>query len=224
MANSDTLSEEQNSTSSSWWSVRRTKLAGLCGLIGGIGGLLPLLAGLGIIVPQIGDTGVGISPSLIIILYPVWHLLMGLSVFGANGWYRSGYGRGGRILAVLLGLSLVGEAVSILVLMFGGTMLGELLVPIGVIHGTIWMAIRLFGTLYGIALWGHERVNVITAGLFVTLFPAIFILAPLTQIGFSGALIPAPLNLAVIALGYELLTIDSNTTGSNRSDANRNSK
>lgn len=212
LTNSNTPSEEQNSTSSSWWNARRTKFAGLCGLIGGFGGLLPPLAVLGIIGPQIGNTGVGISPRLVILLYPVWHLLMAVGVFGTNGWYRSRYGRRGRVLAVLLGASLVGEAVSILVLMVGGIMLGELLVPIGVVHATIWMAIRLFGTLYGITLWGHEHVNHLTAGVLVALFPEIFFVAPLTQIGFPGVLISAPLNLAVIAMGYDLWTIDSNTT------------
>jgi hypothetical protein len=197
---------ERSADSSSWWTPRRTKLAGIGSLVGGVGGLAGSFGGLGLVGMSLGDTGIGITPGTVIILYPVWHILLAVGALAANAWYGTRYGRRGRIVAVLLTLSLLGEAGTILVVMVGRTALGELLVPIGVLHATTYMAIRFFGSLYGISLWQCEGVSRLTAGLFVALFPAIFVLAPLTQVGFPGVLIGAPLDLAFIALGYELWT------------------
>lgn len=197
---------ESNAGSSSWWTPGRIKLAGLASLVGGVGGLLGSFGGLGLVGMSLGDTGVGITPGTVIILYPVWHVLLAVGALAANTWYGATYGRRGRIFAVLMALSLLGEAGSILVLMVGRANLGDLLVPIGIFHAAMYMAIRLFGSLYGISLWRSEGMSRLTAGLFVVLFPAIFILAPLTQVGFPGVLIGAPLDLAFIALGYELWT------------------
>lgn len=197
---------ERNAGSSSWWTPRRVKFAGLGSLVGGIGGLLGSFGGLGLVGVSLGDTGIGITPGTVIILYPVWHVLLAVGALAANAWYRTRYGHRSRIIAVLLVLSLLSEAGSILVIMVGGAALGELLVPIGILHATMYMAIRFFGSLYGISLWRCEGVSRLTAGLFVILFPSIFVLAPLTQVGFPGVLIGAPLDLAFIALGYELWT------------------
>ena len=197
---------ERNVVSSSWWTPQRVKLAGLASLVGGIGGLLGSFGGLGLVGMSLGDTGIGITPDTVIILYPVWHALLAVGALAANVWYGSGYGRRGRIFATLLTLSLLGESGTILVIMMGRTALGELLLPIGILHATTFMAIRFFGSFYGIYLWRCEGVSRLTAGLFIVPFPAIFVLALLTQVGFPGVLIGAPLDLAFIALGYELWT------------------
>lgn len=188
----------------SWWTSRRTKFAALCCLVGGGGGLLGSVAGLGLVGLSLGDTGVGITPGTVIGLYPVLHILLGVGVLGANARFGPSYGRRGRLVATLLVLSLVGEAGSMLVLMVGRADLGALLIPIGIVHATMFMAIRLFGSLYGISLWRHVGVSRLTAGVFVVLFPAIFVLALMTRIGFPGSLISTPLDLAFITLGYDL--------------------
>jgi hypothetical protein len=145
--------------------------------------------GLGLVDLTIGNTGIGITPGAIIILYPVLHILMAIGMLAANAWYGTRYGRRGRIVAVVLVLSLVGDTGSILVIMVGGTMLGELPLPIGIFHAMTYMAIRLFGSLYGISLWRQTNASRLTAGLFIVLLPAIFILPPLTLIGYPPTLI-----------------------------------
>ena len=197
---------ERNTASSSWWTPRRVTLAGLGSVAGGIGGLLGSFGGLGLVGMSLGDTGIEMTPGTVIILYPVWHVLLAVGALAANACYSTTYGRRGRIFAMLLTLSLLGEAGTILVIMVGRTALGELLLPIGILHATTYMAIRFFGSLYGLRLWRCEGVSRLTAGLFIILFPVIFVLAPLTQVGFPGVLIGAPLDLAFIALGYELWT------------------
>ena len=206
MTRGDAERREEQAVSPTWWTLRRTRLAGLVCLAGGVGGLLGSFGGLGLVGVSLGDTGVGITSGTVIVLYPVLHLLMAVGVLAANAWYGTMYGRRGRSVATLLVLSLVGEAASILVLMIVRTDLGELLIPIGILHATMWMAIRLFGSIYGVSLWRHVSVSRLTAGSFIVLFPAIFVLAPLTQVGFPGPLIAAPLDLAFVALGYELWT------------------
>lgn len=202
---------ERNANSASWWTPRRIKLAGLVSLVGGVGGLLGGFGGLGLVGMSLADTGIGITPGTVIILYPVWHVLLAVGALAANAWYGTRYGRRGHIFAVLLALSLLGEAGTILVIMVGGTALGELLLPIGILHATTYMAIRLFGSLYGISLWRQTNASRLTAGLFIVLFPAIFILPPLTLIGFPPTLIGAPLDLAFIALGYDLWRVAGDT-------------
>lgn len=213
MTSNASETREQNAESSSWWTPRRTKFAGLGSLVGGIGGLLGSLVGLGLVGLSVSNTGIGITPGTVIVLYPVWHVLLAIGMLAANAWYESSYGRRGRIVASLLVLSLIGEAGTILILMTGRTALGELLLPIGILHATTYMAIRLFGSLYGVTLWRQASASRLTTGLFIILFPTIFILAPLTQVGFPGVLIGAPVDLAFIALGYELWTTRAAASG-----------
>lgn len=47
---------------------------------------------------------------------------------------------------------------------------------------------------------------------FIVLVPVLFILPPLIQIGFPPTLLGAPLELAFIALGYDLLRTSTDTT------------
>lgn len=72
--------------------------------------------------------------------------------------------------------------------------------------GVAFFAMRLFGTLYGGILWRQTTANRITAGLFVAILPAVFILGPLVLIGFPAVGIEAPLYLAFVTFSYELLT------------------
>ncbi|WP_224450444.1 hypothetical protein [Haloprofundus salilacus] len=217
MTSGDSETLAQNAGTPAWWTPRRRKLAGLCGLVGGVGGLLVSLAGFGLVGFSLDDTGIGLTSRTVIIFLPLLHILLAVSLFAADASYGSSYGRRGRTVARLLVLSLCGEAVTILVLMMGPSMLGGLLIPIGILHAAIYMAIRLFGSLYGLSLRRHESSSRLTVGLFIVLFPSIFVLAPLTQIGFPSAFIGAPLDLAFIALSYELWTTDTDAIGSENS-------
>ena len=187
------------------------RLAGLGGLVGGLGGLFSSFGGFSVAGFSIGNTGMEIGPGAVGMLYPVWHVLFAVALLAANARYGSNSGRGGRSIAIILALSLVSYAGSIIVLVVGRTMIEDLLLPIGALTGTAYLVIRLVGSLYGISLWQDENVSRLTAGLFIVLFPAIFILGPLTQLGFPGVLIAAPLDLAFITLGYDLWTGDADT-------------
>ncbi|WP_224271093.1 hypothetical protein [Haloprofundus salinisoli] len=217
MTAGDSETRAQRTEAPTWWTPRRTRLAGLCGLVGGVGGILSSFGGLSLVGPSLGETGAGITSGIIIVLYPVFHILFAVSLLAAAARYGLSDGRRGRIVAWLGVLSLFGEAGTIVVLLGGQSMLGGLLIPIGIVHAAMYMAIRLFGTLYGISLWRHGRASRLTAGLFIVLFPAIFVLAPLTQVGFPGVLIGAPLDLAFITLGYELWTAETDAVGSETS-------
>lgn len=193
----------------SWWewTPRRTKSAALCGVLGGLSVLLSTELPVG----RFGDQSAAGAGSM---LYLTGHVLVAVAVLAANARYATSYGRGGYSMAVLLVLSLVGYAGSITVLTV--TTVGDLLLPIGALAGTAYMAIQLFGTLYGLALWSQTDTSWLTAGSFVALFPAVFLLGPLTQFGLPGTLIGAPLALAGVALGYDLWTTEPATERESR--------
>lgn len=202
---------ERNAASPRWWTAQRTKVASLCGLIGGLGVL-------GVAGFMTGPTGLGTDPGISSLVYPLSHVLLAVPLLAANAWYGSKYGRNGRIVAVLLALSLVGYAgLSTVIFIVGPAMLGDLLVPIGVLSGTTFMLIRLFGSIYGGYLWwqanGQMSANRLTAGLFIILLPAIFVLGLLTQLGFPGWVLNAPFGLAFVALSYDLWTVNSDASG-----------
>lgn len=197
----------KRNVASSWWTTRRTKLAALSGFVGALGGL-------GIPGLPISRTGIGLELDVVGVLYPICYVLLAVTLLAANARYGASYGRGGRSIAILLALSLLSYAGSIFVFVMDRTVIGDVLLPIGVFTGTAYMAIWLLGSLYGISLWRHANTsaNRLTAGLFITLLPAILVLGPLTRIGFPGVWIGAPLYLAFIALGYDLWTVDADTS------------
>lgn len=210
MIRNEPESAAQDMPSQTWWTPRRTKLTGLIGALGG------LLGALGVAGSSLG-MGIG---SIAGIIYPVCHVLVAVALLAANARYGTSYGRGGRSVAVVLALSLVSYAVSIIILLVGHTLLGDLLLPTGVLTGAAYMAIRTFGSLYGISLWRHTSASRLTAGLFIVLLPSIFILGPLTQIGFPGSWIGAGLYLAFIALGYDIWTdLDTSVDENRRSES-----
>jgi hypothetical protein len=204
MTHNNPNTTEQNVTSTTWWTPRRTKLAGICGLLGGIGGLA--LARLPII-----STGLGIAPRAIGLLYPVWYVLFVVALLAVHARYSTSYGRGGRYVAALFGLSLVSYAGSTIILSVG--VFDSLLTPIGFLAGMAYLAMRVLGCLYGISLWRHTNTSRLTAGLFIISFPAIFVFGALNELGFPDVLIiGATLYLAFIALGYDLWRTAGDTT------------
>lgn len=104
-------------------------------------------------------------------------------------------------------VSVSSYAASIVVLLASRIVFGSPLVPVGVLIGIAYIAMRLFGSLYGVVLWRRTAVSRPTAALFVCIVPAIFLLGPLAAVGYPGVWVESPLYLASIALGYELLTL-----------------
>lgn len=172
---------------------RRTALAGGCGILGGLTGLfVPLLplSGLGFG----GDPGIGGT------IHLLGYALGAVTVFAANAHYRERYGRGGQIVAGLLVLALVAYAASIAAFIVGPS----IRILLGGVTGMAYLSIWLLGSGYGVVLWNHSQTSRLTAGLFLSLFPSLFILGLLTQVGFPGLWIETPIWLAFIALGYEV--------------------
>jgi hypothetical protein len=197
--NSDT--ETQNVTSAGWWTPQRTKLAGICGLVGGTGGLA--IARL-----PIGSSGFGIAPNAIGMLYPVWYVLFAVALLAASARYTSG-----RYVVPLFDLSLVSYAGSVTILVIGNTVFEGLFIPLGFIAGMSYLAMRVLGCIYGISLWRQTDSSRLTTGLFIISLPAIVVFGVLTQLGLPDWLIfGATLYPAFIALGYDLWRTAANTS------------
>lgn len=156
MSHNDSETAGTNAIALTWWTPRRMKLGGLAGIIGGFG----VLGVLGVAELSLGNTGVGIGPGAVGVLYPVWHILLAGALLAANARDGAGYGRGGRSVAILLALSLASYAGFGLILVAGRTMLGDLFVPIGVITGTAYLAIRLLAVCMG-SVSGDTQMGVV---------------------------------------------------------------
>ena len=198
MTHNNPESVAQNTISSTWWTPRRMKLAGFAGIIGGA-----ILASL-----SISRTGLGIDPGAISQISPIGYALLIVALLAGHARYSSSYENGGRGIVVVLALSLASYAGSITILGITQGLLGIPLSPVNTLISIAFFGMRLFGTLYGIILWRQTNASRITAGLFAVVLPAVFVLGPLTLIGFPPLGIEAPLYLAFVALGFELLTAD----------------
>ncbi|GAA0200569.1 hypothetical protein GCM10009000_013330 [Halobacterium noricense] len=152
---------------------------------------------------SITRTGVGLDLGAINALYPVGYLLLSVSLLAADARYVSEYGRRGRLLAVLLSLSLLSYAGSIIVLLVSRIGFGSVQTPVTGLIGIAFLAMRLLGSLYGVRLWRRTETR-LTAGLFIAVLPAALLLGPLAVVGFPAFWIESPLYLAFIALGYDL--------------------
>lgn len=194
----DTAPNERSISSPEWWTAQRTKSAGVGGIVGGVG-LLAL---------SFGRTGGGFEPGAVGALYPVGYVLLAVPLLAANARYGFDYGRRGRTVATVFLVSLLSYAASTILLLTSRIVFGSPLVPVGALIGIAYIAIRLFGSLFGVVLWRRTAVNGLTAALFVSIVPAIFLLGPLAAIGYPGVWVESPLYLASIALGYELLTVE----------------
>ncbi len=178
---------------------QRTKSAGVGGIVGGVG-LLAL---------SFGRTGGGFELGAVGALYPVGYVLLAVPLLAANARYgselRSPWShRRHRIFGLAVELCGLDNHL----LLASRIVFGSPLVPVGVLVGIAYIAMRLFGSLFGVVLWRRTAVNGLTAALFVSIVPAIFLLGPLAAVGYPGVWVESPLYLASIALGYELLTAE----------------
>lgn len=199
MTQSEPTSEGRQRGAASWWTPGRVRLAGLGAVVAGLVGIAVLVIGTGRPGP-VGSTDVG----MLGVVYPLGFALFVVALLAANARYGPQYGRGGRAVTVVFTQSLAGYAGTTLLLTAGRDFLGGSIIPLGILTGGAYMLTRLAGTIYGAALFGWTDANKVTAVLFAVLFPAVFVLGPLTLVGFPAPLIEAPIFLAFIALGVGL--------------------
>ena len=190
-----------------WWTPRRTRAAGIGAATAGVVALASLaLAGapadaLG---PHAGPVGGALG-----MFHPVIYALFAAALLAANARYGAAYGRQGRTVAGLFALTLAGYAGAVLAVAAGRAVLGEVLVPVGVLVGAAYLASKLLATVYGIVCWSRAGTGRLAAGLFALVLPALFVLGPLALVGVPAAWIEAPIHLAFVALGYDLLAGDA---------------
>ncbi len=104
----------------------------------------------------------------------------------------------------LLGLGLLGYATSTIVVMLAPSW--EFMLALGGLAGTAYLLVWIVASGYGVLLWNEPGVSRVTAGLFIVCAPALFGLGVLIQSGVPPLAIEAPLSIAFVALGYELVT------------------
>jgi len=193
--NQQTTETSKEKTSTSLWdSDQRVKLTGLGGILGGT--VLSLLS--------TSRTGLGIQPGSISVVYPLGYILLAIMLLAGNARYKSAYGGGGNNTALLLVLSLVSYAASTVVIVLSIRVFAFPIGPFTSLIGIAFFATRIFGTVYGVILWRRTDVSRVTAGLFTLVLPSMFILGPLTLLGFPAFGIELPIYLAFIAFGYGL--------------------
>ena len=185
--------------SSSWWTPRRTRLAGIAGIVGGV--VLTIVA--------IVHNALGLEPgtpagTISGLFHLVTYALMLAALLAVNARYGTDYGRLGRVVAYVIGVSV---AALIPVGLLFEFVFGEDWALGGIVAGIAFLAMHLGGSVYGIVLWRRTKVTRLAAGLFVAVVPAIIIVAVLGGFGIvnlTPAAFEAPLYLGFAALGYDL--------------------
>lgn len=196
MTQQTTTPSKSETTTSIWESDQRIRMAGLGGILGGI--VLTLLS--------ISRTGLAFELGSMNVVYPLGYALLAIAVLAGNVRYTSSYGSTGSRIALLLVLSLVSYAASIIVIALSMRVFGFPVSQFTSLIGVAFFAMRIFGTIYGIILWRRTTINRITAGLFAVILPSMFILGPLALLGVPAFGIELPLYVAFIVFGYELWT------------------
>lgn len=207
MNRNETVARDEAGWNHVQWNARRVRLAGGGAVVGGLVGLLIS----GLVEVPIGRLGSNSDFGLFGFVYPVIYLLFVGSLIAAAGRFDTGTGSGERSVALLLAAAIGTYAGSLLVIMAGHTLFEEIFIPAGIVTGFAYLAVRFLGTLYGLRLWKHGRSSRLTAGLFLALFPALFILGLLTTVGVPPSVIEVVVYVAFIALGVELVRSEAGT-------------
>lgn len=191
-----TSSSEPETVASIWGSNQRVRMAGFGGVLGGA--VLALLS--------ISRTGLGFEPGPINLVYPLGYVLLAIALLAGNARYKNGYGSRGSSVALLLALSLVSYAASTVVIVLSMRTPGFPAGSFTSLVGIAFFATRIFGTAYGVILWRRTKVSRVSAGLFASILPSMFILGPLALLGVPAFGVELPVYLAFIAFSYRLLT------------------
>ena len=184
--------------SSAWWTPRRTKLAGVGGVLGGLA-----LVGLASMRPDavIRSSAVGLS-------YSAASGLLLLSLFAAHERYGPTDGRVGRFGAIALGLLLVGVTGFTLFFSISPLVFGIVLTPFGLLYGLSFYGLPVAAALYGYDLWRETSTSRLAAGALLLTLPAALALLALAALDWPIAQPQVPVYLAFVTLGYELVTTD----------------
>lgn len=201
MSDNETAARERDGWTLLQWTTRRTRLAGGGAIIGGLAALT--ISSL-IDIP-IGRLGSNPDFGLLWFVYASIYLLFAVSLVAAGSRFTSSTDAGGRKISLLLAAVSGLYAGSILLVMAGRTLFEELFILAGIVTGFAYLAIRFLGTLYGFRLWQQGSLSRVTAGLFLCLFPALFVLGPLTTVRVPTSSIEAVVYLVFLALGVELI-------------------
>lgn len=202
MARTDSGIPERPLSSATWWTPSRVRIAGLGGLV----------AGLGLVALSISRTGFGVDPGAVSLAYPFGYLLCAVALLAADVRYAASYGRRGRRVGALFALSIACYGCAVLVIVASLRVVGVPFGPLTGLVGVAFVAIRALGSLYGVLLWRETDASRLTAGLFVAILPAMFLLAPLAALWFPAVGVEGPLYLAFVVLGYELSTVGADAT------------
>lgn len=183
---------------SQWWTSKRTRAAGLAGIISGIA-----LAATVIVYNAFSiqpETFAGMVAGGV---HAVTYALMLFALLAVHARYGDSYARLGRVGAWVLSIALAVLAIGFMLLTF---VFGMNWMPGAVAVGIAFLALHLFGVLYGIVLWRRTDVSRLAAGLLVAVVPALIVTIVFETIGISltAAAIEVPLCLGFAVLGYQL--------------------
>lgn len=201
MAIHETIREDQiheQARISQWWTPKRVKAAGLSGIVGGV-----VLAATAIVYNAFGfqpETFTGMISGGV---HAVAYALMLFTLLAVHARYGDSYSRLGRAEAWVLGIALAVLTVGFGLLTF---VVGMNWMPGAMAVGIAFLAIHLFGVLYGVVLWRRTDVSPLAAGLLIAVVPAFVVTIAFEMIGISltAAAFEVPLYLGFAALGYQL--------------------
>lgn len=201
MAIHETVREDQRHEQariSQWWTPKRMKAAGLSGIVGGV-----VLAATAIVYNAFGfqpETFAGMISGGV---HAVTYALMLFALLAVHARYGDNYGQLGRVGAWVLGIALAVLTVGFGLLTF---VFGMNWMPGAMAVGIAFLAIHLFGVLYGVVLWRRTDVSPLAAGLLIAVVPAFVVTIAFEMIGISltAAAFEVPLYLGFAALGYQL--------------------
>ena len=194
--------ETQTTLSSTRWTGQRMRLAGLAGMISGLGLLVQEL-------PRFLDTSVesegtfvftGLHLGLALVL-----ALAGVVVLGAHALYGDRYGRLGR--ASVYGL---GAAFGLISVGIAAYALAPSADPLAPVSDVGFFAMVLLTSAVGVLFWGKTDVNRVAAGLMGAVAPAFVLAIVLDEIlgvvpeSLAFLIFLLPLALGLAALGHHL--------------------
>lgn len=201
------ISKRTNAGASRW--IRQ---AGLAAIAGGV--LYALPWGLEDTTPALSDGG-----SLYWLLGVVGIVaaaLIAVGLWGVHARYGAQYGRIGRALASLMGLTIGGMMVGHALNLVAPTLADPSQPANATLGGTIW-GLAMFATLilgigYGIVLWRAD-VSRLGAGLLIAALPLFFVglvalaaLAGVIGVNLGWLALGGPFGAAWVVLGYRLWT------------------
>lgn len=201
MAIHETIKEDQiheQTRISQWWTPKRMKAAGLSGIVGGV-----VLAATAIVYNAFGIQPETFAGMIAGGVHVVAYALMLFTLLAVHARYGDSYGRLGRVGTWVLGIALAVLTVGFGLLTF---VFGMNWMPGAIAVGIAFLAIHLFGVLYGVVLWRQTDVSPLAAGLLIAVVPALVVTIAFEMIGISltAAAVEVPLYLGFAALGYQL--------------------